>query len=194
MMTTVPFGEARAQLRELLCRAEYGRERITITRHGAPAAALVSVEDLRALEALEVSEGVHGGSQPAVLSESVVIGAAVAAVWSVLTVSRWRSGWWSSLLLDAYCGGEVLVDWDERAGCVIECTDGESITIQFGGEAQFGPLVLHIELVPRPPVGESVEVRIRQDGPGPDADYWRERLDAWKRYAEALSSSPSIQP
>ncbi|WFR74541.1 type II toxin-antitoxin system Phd/YefM family antitoxin [Prescottella defluvii] len=47
-------------MRELLCRAEYGRERITITRHGAPAAALVSVEDLRALEALEVPEASDG--------------------------------------------------------------------------------------------------------------------------------------
>ena len=45
--------EARDHLGELIGRAEYGKERITLTRHGRAAAALVPVEDLEALRALE---------------------------------------------------------------------------------------------------------------------------------------------
>lgn len=37
-----------------------------------------------------------------------------------------------------------------------------------------------------------VLVRAQQVGPGPGADYWRDRLEAWKAYVEALSSS--VQP
>jgi prevent-host-death family protein len=51
-MTTseVPFGEARAQLRELVCRVGYRGERITITRHGHAAAVIIAQDDLASLE------------------------------------------------------------------------------------------------------------------------------------------------
>jgi prevent-host-death family protein len=49
-MTTVTTKEARDQLSELVNRAAYGKERIVLTRRGKGVAALVSLEDLLALE------------------------------------------------------------------------------------------------------------------------------------------------
>lgn len=45
--------EARDTLGELVSRVSFGRERIVITKHGKPAAVLVSIEDLAALQGLE---------------------------------------------------------------------------------------------------------------------------------------------
>ncbi len=52
-MTRVGAEEARKQLADLLRRAGYARERIVISVHGKELAALVSMDDLRALERLE---------------------------------------------------------------------------------------------------------------------------------------------
>ena len=53
-METVGVKEAKTALSEYLNRAAYGQERIVITSRGKPKAALVSIEDLRHLEALEL--------------------------------------------------------------------------------------------------------------------------------------------
>ena len=45
--------EFRNNLPEYLNRAQYGHERVTITRNGRPIAAVVSLEDLELLRALE---------------------------------------------------------------------------------------------------------------------------------------------
>lgn len=52
-MSTVSAKEARRTFADLLARAAYGKERITLTRNGKPIAVLVSVEDAAALEAIE---------------------------------------------------------------------------------------------------------------------------------------------
>jgi prevent-host-death family protein len=52
-MTTMTAKEARRCFADLLARASYGKERVTLTRNGKPVAVLVSVEDAEALEALE---------------------------------------------------------------------------------------------------------------------------------------------
>jgi prevent-host-death family protein len=54
---TVSVVEARRMLSELLGRVAYGRERVVVERKGKPMAALVSIEDLRRLEALEPDAG-----------------------------------------------------------------------------------------------------------------------------------------
>ncbi len=62
-MTEVGAEEARKQLADLLRRAGYARERIVISVHGKELAALVSMEDLRALENLEdVLDALEGES------------------------------------------------------------------------------------------------------------------------------------
>jgi len=48
--STVTASEARDGFSELVNRVEYGGERIVVTRHGKPIAALVSASDLAALE------------------------------------------------------------------------------------------------------------------------------------------------
>ena len=49
----VPITEARDVLGQLVGRVQYGHERIVLTRHGRPAAALVPMDDHEALERLE---------------------------------------------------------------------------------------------------------------------------------------------
>ena len=49
----IPVSKAREQLAELVNRAAYGHERISIGRRGRRVAALVPAEDLELLEALE---------------------------------------------------------------------------------------------------------------------------------------------
>jgi antitoxin YefM len=49
-MTTLPLGEVKAHLSELVGRVHDQHERVTVTVHGRPSAVLVAVEDLEALE------------------------------------------------------------------------------------------------------------------------------------------------
>ena len=50
MTREVPVTQARADLAELVSRVGYSGERILLTRHGKPLAALVPIDDLEALE------------------------------------------------------------------------------------------------------------------------------------------------
>jgi prevent-host-death family protein len=49
-MTVVPFTDARNRLSELIDEVTRTHERVEITRHGHPAAVLISADDLAALE------------------------------------------------------------------------------------------------------------------------------------------------
>ena len=49
-MTTMPLGEAKTHLSELVGRVHDHHERVTVTVHGRPSAVLVAVEDLESLE------------------------------------------------------------------------------------------------------------------------------------------------
>jgi prevent-host-death family protein len=52
-MSEMPISEARDHLGELVSKAEHAHERIVLTRHGKAVAAVISIDDLRALEAVE---------------------------------------------------------------------------------------------------------------------------------------------
>ncbi|WP_261569535.1 type II toxin-antitoxin system Phd/YefM family antitoxin [Frankia gtarii] len=52
-MSEVPISEARDHLGEIVSKAEHAQERIILTRHGRAVAAVISIEDLRELEAAE---------------------------------------------------------------------------------------------------------------------------------------------
>ncbi|MFT3899740.1 MAG: type II toxin-antitoxin system Phd/YefM family antitoxin [Gordonia sp. (in: high G+C Gram-positive bacteria)] len=56
--TSVPVAEFRANLGDAISRSAYAGERIVITKHGKPAAALISADDLEYLEELEASADV----------------------------------------------------------------------------------------------------------------------------------------
>jgi prevent-host-death family protein len=49
-MTTLPLGEVKTHLSELVGRVNDHHERVTVTVHGRPSAVLLSVEDLERLE------------------------------------------------------------------------------------------------------------------------------------------------
>lgn len=49
MSPTLPFGEARTALTDLINRAQYQGTRTVITRHGRPVAAIISIADLEML-------------------------------------------------------------------------------------------------------------------------------------------------
>ncbi|MGH8001282.1 MAG: type II toxin-antitoxin system Phd/YefM family antitoxin [Brasilonema sp.] len=53
MADTVSATEARANFQELINRVEYKGDRIVIERHGKAVVAIVGLEDLKRLEALE---------------------------------------------------------------------------------------------------------------------------------------------
>ena len=52
-MSELPISEARDRLGEVVSRAEHGQERTVLTRHGKPVAVVISIDDLRELEAAE---------------------------------------------------------------------------------------------------------------------------------------------
>lgn len=52
-MSEVPISEARDRLGEVVSRAEHAHERTILTRRGKPVAVVISIEDLRELEAAE---------------------------------------------------------------------------------------------------------------------------------------------
>ncbi len=49
-MTTLPLGEVKTHLSELVGRVHDHHERVTVTIHGRPSAVLVAIEDLEQLE------------------------------------------------------------------------------------------------------------------------------------------------
>ncbi|WP_256641468.1 type II toxin-antitoxin system Phd/YefM family antitoxin [Streptomyces murinus] len=56
MAYEIPVTQARAELADLINRVVYGAERVVVTRHGKPLAALVSAADLARLEALDAAD------------------------------------------------------------------------------------------------------------------------------------------
>jgi prevent-host-death family protein len=53
MAETKRISEARGEFSDLVNRAAYKHERVLLTRHGKPVAAIISTDDLELLEALE---------------------------------------------------------------------------------------------------------------------------------------------
>jgi antitoxin YefM len=60
-MTTLPLTEAKAKLNELVEDVVNTQERVIITKHGRPAAMLISIDDLESME-----ETIYWQSQPGV--------------------------------------------------------------------------------------------------------------------------------
>jgi len=50
MSVTLPLAEVKAKLSEMVDRVEHTHDRITVTRHGRPAAVLISPDELASLE------------------------------------------------------------------------------------------------------------------------------------------------
>lgn len=61
VVATVPFGEAKDKLSALIDGVAKTHDRIVITKHGKPAAVLISADDLE-----ELNETIHWLSQPGI--------------------------------------------------------------------------------------------------------------------------------
>lgn len=70
-MYEVPVTQARAELSDLVNRAVYAGERIVLTRHGRPVAAIVSADDLQRLTATDAEREDTGGARLTVLDSGV---------------------------------------------------------------------------------------------------------------------------
>ncbi len=84
-MTTLPLTVAKSRLNELIDEAVRTNERVTITRHGRPAAVLISVDDLESMEETIFWSGVPG------LAEEVAVGRAEAAAGELLSEAEVRA-------------------------------------------------------------------------------------------------------
>jgi prevent-host-death family protein len=65
LTASVTTRDLRAGLSDILGRVTFGRERISVTKNGKPAAVLITVEDLEDLEALEMAADVAAYKQAA---------------------------------------------------------------------------------------------------------------------------------
>ena len=63
MAREIPVTQARAELAELVNRVGYGGERVVLTRHGRPLAALVPASDLEMLEPADSAEIISATSR-----------------------------------------------------------------------------------------------------------------------------------
>lgn len=57
MPSTISTSKAREFLADLITEVAYKGERVILTRHGKPVAAIISAEDLERLEATEAATG-----------------------------------------------------------------------------------------------------------------------------------------
>lgn len=71
-MTSYPLGAARSNFAEIINKVTYGGERITITKYGKNAVAIVPVDDLYLLEAIEnqidIKEALEALKEPGSIS------------------------------------------------------------------------------------------------------------------------------
>ena len=70
----VSTGDFKNALSRFLNQAAYGRERIIISSHGRPKAAVISIEDLRLLEDLEDAQAVREASAEYHAGETITLG------------------------------------------------------------------------------------------------------------------------
>lgn len=132
----ISLAEARKQLGELLAQVSYTGDRIILTKHGKPRAALVSMEDLVRLRA-EVRAQAH---EPAPRPEpaSATFAHSRAQVWNALTDVRTRAAWWLDAFIDARVDGAFIQYWSGAKnapqtlrGRISEFEEGERFQVRW---------------------------------------------------------------
>ena len=112
----VSLAEARKQFGELLAQVDYTGDRIVITKHGKPRAALVSMEDLVRLRDEAPAKTAEPGPPAKPSTESATLVATRAQVWNALTDVRTRSAWWLDAFIDQGVDGEFIQYWPDAEG------------------------------------------------------------------------------
>ena len=62
-MFSITVSKARHEMKDLVNRVAYGKERIYLTSHDKKMVAIVPVEDVEALEALEIAQDIYEAEQ-----------------------------------------------------------------------------------------------------------------------------------
>ncbi len=112
----VSLAEARKQFGELLAQVDYTGDRIVVTKHGKPRAALVSMEDLVRLRDEAPAKTAEPAPPAEPSTESVTLVATRAQVWNALTDVRTRSAWWLDAFIDPGVDGEFIQYWPDAEG------------------------------------------------------------------------------
>ena len=58
-MSLIPVSKARSEMKDLVNRVAYGKERIYLTSHDKKIVAIVPIEDIEALETMEMAEDIR---------------------------------------------------------------------------------------------------------------------------------------
>ena len=82
----VPVAQLRSRLGQTLGRVRFAGERLVLTTHGAPVAAVVTLDDLERLRQVDVV-----GIPAPVVEESVVLPRREAELWRALAHGRYRA-------------------------------------------------------------------------------------------------------
>lgn len=127
----VPVAELRSRLGDTLGRVRFGGERLVLTAHGTPIAAVVCLDDLERLEQVDVV----GIPTPAV-EERVVLTAGVARVWRALVEGRYRSVWWPMVTLEVWPGERVHERRLAADGHEVELR-GQVVAVEVGASFTF---------------------------------------------------------
>ena len=92
-MATLPLGEVKTHLSELVGRVHDHHERVTVTVHGRPSAVLVAVEDLEQLEeTLDILRDADTLTRLAESDAELATGESVSATELAETMRRRASG------------------------------------------------------------------------------------------------------
>jgi antitoxin YefM len=92
-MTTLPLGEVKSHLSELVGRVHDHHERVTVTVHGRPSAVLVALEDLEQLEeTLAILRDAHTMGQLASSDAELARGESVSADELAEVIRQRRAG------------------------------------------------------------------------------------------------------
>ncbi len=118
-VTVIPLVAARAELSDLCMRVAFGRERVILTRHGRPAAALVSVDDLEQLAPVAVD------------TTEVVVAEEIHGAWEMFTSSRHRAGWWPEFGFKPSAGSYFRYDGERDPGVVLDALPGELLSFSW---------------------------------------------------------------
>lgn len=68
-MSLVPVSKARQDMKDLVNRVAYGKERIYLTSHDKKMVAIVPIEDVEALEAMETAEDIRVAEERIIRAE-----------------------------------------------------------------------------------------------------------------------------
>jgi prevent-host-death family protein len=163
----VPVAELRARLAETLGRVRFAGDRLVLTTHGRPVAAVVSLRDLERLEEVDVV----GLLSPEV-AESVQLPVDAARLWRTLVDGRYRAPWWSVDTFGVLPGEPVRERWLLASGGVVDLRgevvaheDGRSITFTWTEPGGARPSTVRLVVAA---VGlASAELTITETGFGP---------------------------